>query len=58
MGAVLVGIGGARWLTNEVDKSLLKAAATKAMAAEADPAIARQMALASPLEAFEIAKKL
>jgi hypothetical protein len=29
-GAILIGIGGARWLTNEVDKSLLKAAAVEA----------------------------
>jgi hypothetical protein len=27
VGATLIGIGGARWLTNEVDKTLLKAAA-------------------------------
>ncbi|MBD2255510.1 hypothetical protein [Nostoc parmelioides] len=30
VGAVLVGVGGARWLTNEVDKTLLKVAASEA----------------------------
>ena len=30
VGAVLVGMGGARWLTNEVDKKLLRAAAVQA----------------------------
>jgi hypothetical protein len=56
VGAVLIGIGGARWLTNEVDKSLLKAAATKAASAQATPSASQQIALASPIQAFNIAK--
>jgi hypothetical protein len=32
VGAVLVGVGGARWLTNEVDKRLLRLAGSKAAA--------------------------
>lgn len=59
VGAVLVGVGGARWLTNEVDKSLLQAAATKAAVAQpAPPAVAQQMALASPAQVLDIANGL
>lgn len=58
MGAVIVGIGGARWLTNEVDKSLLKAAASKAAAATQNNAASRDMAGATPLGVFKIAMKL
>jgi hypothetical protein len=57
-GAVLVGIGGARWLSSEVDKNLLKAAASKAAAAQATPNASHQIAMASPAEAFKIAMAL
>ena len=30
VGGVLIGVGGARWLSNEVDKNLLRAAAAQA----------------------------
>lgn len=56
VGAVVVGIGGARWLTNEVDKKLLKAAAAKAASSHHDPHAARKIALATPVEALNIAK--
>ena len=58
VGAVLVGVGGAKWLTNEVDKNLLKAAAAKAAASSADPAKAQAMSLSSPAQAAEIAETL
>ena len=58
VGAVLVGIGGARWLTNEVDKKLLKAAATTAAASQPNTATAQQIALASPAQALNIAKSM
>lgn len=58
VGAVLVGVGGARWLTNEVDKSLLKAAASTAAGAEATKDAAREIALASPIDALNIAKRM
>jgi hypothetical protein len=58
VGAVLVGIGGARWLTNEVDKSALRAAATAAASAPSKPDAARQIALATPFQALDIAKRL
>ena len=58
VGAVLIGVGGARWLTNEVDKSLLKAAASKAAGAQGTPSASQQIALASPIQAFNIAKSM
>ncbi len=54
-GAVLIGIGGARWLTNEVDKKLLRAAASEAAAGEQNEDRARQILVAPPAEAFRIA---
>lgn len=58
VGAVLVGVGGARWLTNEVDKSLLQGAAAKAASATPDKDKAVAMALASPAEAVALAESL
>jgi len=57
-GAVLVGIGGARWLTNEVDKKLLKTAAVAAAASEASFDDSQKIAVATPAQAFNIAKKM
>jgi hypothetical protein len=53
--AILIGYGGARWLTNEVDKRVLKAAASAAAAGAADEDKATQIANSSPREAFRIA---
>ncbi len=58
VGAVLVGVGGARWLTNEVDKNLLRAAASTAASAPTAPEASHQIAIASPAEALKIAKNL
>ncbi len=57
-GAILVGIGGARWLTNEVDKRLLRTAATVAAASKASFDDSQKIAIATPAEAFNIAKKM
>ncbi len=54
--ALLIGIGGARWLTNEVDKRLLKAAATEAAEAPGDASRAAQIAAATPAQALQLAK--
>ena len=54
VGAVLVGVGGARWLTNEVDKSLLKTAASIAAGAKAAPELAKRIAMASTDDSVEI----
>jgi hypothetical protein len=53
--ALLIGYGGARWLTNEVDKRILKAAASAAASGAADEGKATKIANASPAEAFRIA---
>jgi hypothetical protein len=57
-GAVLVGIGGARWLTNEVDKKLLKIAAVTAAASKPSFDDSQKIARATPAQAFNIAKKM
>ena len=57
-GAILVGTAGAKWLTNEVDKRLLKVAAIEAAKAHSSPEAAQQMLLASPAETLNITKKL
>lgn len=57
-GAILVGIGGARWLTNEVDKRLLRTAAAVAAASKASFDDSQKIAIATPAEAFNIAKKM
>jgi hypothetical protein len=56
--AVLVGIGGVRWLTNEVDKNLLQAAASQAAAGKASPEASQKIALATPAQALFIARSL
>lgn len=53
-GALLVGVSGARWLTNEVDKTLLRTAAT---ASQQDKQKAAQIALATPTEALHLAQE-
>ncbi|MHC4676804.1 MAG: hypothetical protein ACYTBZ_30335 [Planctomycetota bacterium] len=56
-GAVLVGIAGARWITNEVDKLLLRAAASEAASREADDKLSAKLAVATPAEALRLARK-
>jgi hypothetical protein len=53
--AVLVGIGGARWLSAEVDKSLLKGAAAVAAGKQANPQLAAQMGTLPPAAALQAA---
>jgi hypothetical protein len=57
VGAVLVGVSGARWLTNEVDKNLLKQAASSAAATKASETKAAKIAIATPFQAMKIAMK-
>jgi hypothetical protein len=57
VGGLLVGIGGARWLTNEVDKSLLRAAAGEAASGSADPQKAMRIMQARPARALKIASE-
>jgi hypothetical protein len=55
VGAVLVGVGGARWLTNEVDKKLLRAAAGAAATTPSNSDLAAKMATATPAGALRMA---
>ena len=57
-GAVLIGIGGARWLTNEVDKRLLNAAASAAASRPGDESAAARIEGARPAEALDIARHM
>jgi len=57
-GATLVGVGGARFLTSEVDKRMLQLAAAKAAAASPSAAAAASIATATPAQALEAAKNL
>jgi hypothetical protein len=58
VGAVLVGMAGARWLTSEVDKTLLRAAgANAAKNAGPSPKLADAFALANPAEVLTESKK-
>ena len=52
---VLIGVGGARWLTSEVDKRLLQAAASTAAQAQGSSSAARAIATATPAEALQLA---
>jgi hypothetical protein len=53
--AILIGYGGARWLTNEVDKKILKATASAAASGAASTEKATAIANSSPAEGFRIA---
>ncbi len=57
IGAMLIGTGGARWLTNEVDKQLLRAAAVEAAAAPASITSSQEMIAAPPAKILDIAQK-
>jgi hypothetical protein len=58
VGAVLVGVAGARWLTNEVDKSLLRTTAVEAASSAGNPRLAERIALASPAGALRAATEI
>jgi len=57
VGAILVGIAGSRWLSNEVDKTLLRAAASEAASNMPDQQKARSMTIATPEGALRMAVK-
>jgi hypothetical protein len=56
--SILIGIGGARVLSAEVDKKLLKITATKAANSDRDPDKSNEISAASPAQSLEIAKKM
>lgn len=51
-GALLVGIGGARWLSNEIDKNLLRATAVGAAGKPQSSELAQTIALGTPGDAL------
>jgi hypothetical protein len=58
VGAILVGIGGARWLSNEVDKDLLRATAVAAAGKPASSEASQQIAMAKPAQALKVAMSM
>lgn len=59
VGAVLVGIGGAKWLTNEQDKIVLKLAASNAAAKQSNSDVAKEiMDSSSSWQALEAVEKM
>ena len=58
VGAVLVGVGGARWLSSEVDKNLLRAAATEAAGKQSSTDASKQIAMANPAQALNVARTM
>ena len=53
-GALVIGFGGARWLTNEVDKSLLSKSTAIAAGASKSEATAQSVLHATPMETLKI----
>ncbi len=58
VGAMLVGVAGAKWLSSEVDKKLLKAAASAAAAGLPTADAPARIMAATPARALEIAQSL
>lgn len=56
--AIVVGVGGARVITAEVDKKLLRAAASEAAGGQASGDAAADIASTTPVEALRIAARL
>lgn len=56
-GAILIGFGGARWLTNEVDKTILNKTASLAAEKPKSDAAAKEILSASPIEALRIVRE-
>ena len=56
-GAVLVGIGGARWISSEVEKKLLRVAGARAAESSPDRDLARMFTTAPPMSVLRAATK-
>jgi hypothetical protein len=57
-GAMGAGVGGARFLSNYIDKKVLQATASVAAGKDADPQAAVQLNLAPPTAALNIARNM
>ena len=55
-GAILVGVAGARWLSSEVDKSLLRAAGVEVAKKQQLDDVAKKLSTASPAAALQAAQ--
>lgn len=55
--AMMVGVGGSRWLTGEVDKALLRNTAAQAAKAQKSDSLAIQLAVLSPAQALAVVNK-
>lgn len=58
VGAILVGMAGARWLTNEVDKTMLRTAASLAASKGSSADVATQLRSVSPAEAVRLTQAM
>ena len=58
VGGLLVGVGGARWLSNEVDKNLLRAAASNAAGKQPSTDASQQIAMGTPAQALNVARSM
>ena len=55
-GAILVGVGGTKWLSNEVDKKLLRQAASEAGQRDISPEDCNKIKKAPPMRALQLAQ--
>ncbi|MHB9004753.1 MAG: hypothetical protein ACYC6C_11945 [Coriobacteriia bacterium] len=58
VGAVLIGIGGARWLSSAVDEKVLRAAGAKAAESPESADLAQTFLLGQPVDALRMVEKL
>lgn len=58
VGGLLIGVGGARWLSSEVDKNLLRAAAAQAAGKHSSMDASQQIYMATPAQALKVAKSM
>src|SRR5437762_197916 len=58
VGAILVGMAGARWLSNEVDKTMLRTAASLAASKGGSADVATQLRSVSPAEAVRLTQAM
>jgi hypothetical protein len=58
VGAALIGIAGSRWLSNEVDKKLLKATTASALAGAGSVGAAAKIMAATPAQALKLVQSM
>ena len=58
VGALMVGVGGARWLSSEVDKNLLRATAAEAAGKQSSTEASQRISMATPAQALGVARDM